>query len=82
MSRPTNDQEQPGPGISAMMNESPKKAMLTVNEVIEHYGISRSTWDRMVAAGKAPKPLKFGRNNRWRMQDLKAWEDAGQPLHS
>ncbi len=59
-----------------------QKKMLTIEEVLALYRISRSTWDRMVAAKEAPQPLKFGRTHRWRLTDLQAWEDAGQPLQA
>lgn len=56
-------------------------AVMTTEEVAKHYRVSRRTWERMVATGQAPRPLKIGKQNRWRVTDLQAWEDAGQPLN-
>ena len=43
-------------------------------------GVSPATWDRMVAAGKTPAPLRFSqRNVKWRIQELKGWIAAGCP---
>jgi len=42
-------------------------------------GCSRSHWRRMVAAGKAPPPLKLGKSSRWPVALLMRWLDAGAP---
>lgn len=43
------------------------------------YGISARHWRRMVDAGKAPKPVRFGRSVRWAESDLLNWEADGCP---
>jgi predicted DNA-binding transcriptional regulator AlpA len=45
----------------------------------ERYGISGRHWRRMVDAGHAPPPVRFGRLVRWSVQSLAEWEQAGHP---
>jgi predicted DNA-binding transcriptional regulator AlpA len=42
-------------------------------------GVGTSTWRRLVAAGKAPKPLKVGGRVLWRAGELAQWIEAGCP---
>jgi excisionase family DNA binding protein len=45
-------------------------------------GVSRATWYALAAAGRLPKPVRLGRRTLWRVDELKAWIDAGcPPLH-
>ena len=41
------------------------------------YGISSRHWMRLVDAGKAPQPTRFGRSVRWADSVLNAWEADG-----
>ena len=42
--------------------------------------VSLATWDRMTAAGKTPRPIRFSHGCiRWRVSDLEAWVNAGCP---
>ncbi len=41
--------------------------------------ISTRHWQRLVDAGKAPQPTRFGRSVRWSVAELEAWEAAGCP---
>jgi len=42
--------------------------------------VSASTWARLQAAGKIPRPIKLtGGTVRWRIDDLRAWAAAGCP---
>jgi len=43
----------------------------------DRYGFSKRHWLRLVEAGKAPQPTRFGRVVRWSIADLKQWEAAG-----
>jgi predicted DNA-binding transcriptional regulator AlpA len=40
-------------------------------------GVSRRSWSRLVAAGRAPKPIRLGRSARWRVAELRGWIEAG-----
>ena len=39
----------------------------------------RTLW-RLLSAGKVPKPVRFGRNTRWREAEVKEWIDRGCPV--
>jgi len=41
--------------------------------------LGRSTWRRLLSAGKVLPPLRIGRACRWRRAELLAWLDAGAP---
>jgi predicted DNA-binding transcriptional regulator AlpA len=40
-------------------------------------GVSRRSWSRLVAEGRAPKPIRLGRCARWRVAELRGWIEAG-----
>jgi predicted DNA-binding transcriptional regulator AlpA len=52
---------------------------LDVQGCSSRYGFSNRHWLRLVDAGKAPPPTRFGRLVRWKIEDLVAWEDSGCP---
>ena len=41
------------------------------------YGCSWRHWLRLVDAGKAPQPTRFGRLVRWSQRSLEEWEVGG-----
>ena len=41
--------------------------------------VSSASWDRLVSAGKTPRPLKLGGRVVWRRTDLEAWISYGCP---
>lgn len=43
------------------------------------YGFSVRHWLRLVDAGKAPRPVRFGRLTRWSVETLEEWESQGCP---
>lgn len=43
------------------------------------YGFSARHWYRLVDAGRAPSPLRFGRLVRWSIRALESWEADGCP---
>ncbi len=43
----------------------------------DRYGFSKRHWLRLVDAGKAPQPTRFGRVVRWSLADLMQWESTG-----
>jgi predicted DNA-binding transcriptional regulator AlpA len=45
----------------------------------QRYGFSVRHWLRLVDAGKAPQPVRFGRLTRWSVQTLEEWESQGCP---
>lgn len=42
-------------------------------------GVSRSAWDRLVASGKTPAPVRLGQLPVWSIDELRAWIVAGAP---
>ncbi len=42
-------------------------------------GISVRTWRTWDAAGRIPQPVRIGRLTRWRVDELRAWVEAGCP---
>jgi predicted DNA-binding transcriptional regulator AlpA len=42
-------------------------------------GVSVSTWWRLHAAGKVPRPVRLGSRTLWRLAELRAWSEAGCP---
>lgn len=49
----------------------------TAKELAERYGFkSHKTIERMANNGEFPKPVKMGRNNRWRIEDVEKWEES------
>lgn len=42
-------------------------------------GVSRAHFRRLVATGRAPRPLKMGNASRWRVDDLRRWVELGCP---
>ncbi|MGW8528981.1 helix-turn-helix transcriptional regulator [Nocardiopsis sp. NPDC055824] len=50
-------------------------SFLTVKEVCEELRISRSTWDRMVQLGEAPRMKRMG-GKRGEIRIRRSWLDA------
>lgn len=40
---------------------------------------SSRTWDRLVASGRTPAPVRLGGRPMWRVEELRGWIDAGCP---
>lgn len=45
----------------------------------KRYRFSKRHWLRLVDAGKAPQPTRFGRLVRWSERTLDEWDAAGNP---
>jgi predicted DNA-binding transcriptional regulator AlpA len=53
------------------------KKYYTAKELAERFGFkSHKTIERMAEDGELPKPVKIGRNNRWDIETIEAWERA------
>jgi excisionase family DNA binding protein len=57
----------------------PVALLLTDREAAALCGVGRSTWRRLLSAGKIPQPLHLGRSCRWRRAEVLDWLDAGAP---
>ena len=62
--------------IPSPPTDSPPK-YLDVQGCSARYGFSDRHWFRLVDAGKAPPPTRFGRLVRWNVAVLEEWEAGG-----
>ena len=62
------------------MNTQTAPILLTADEVAAMLGVSERTLWRLLSAGKVPKPVRFGRNTRWREAEVKEWIENGCPV--
>ncbi len=53
--------------------------LLTAEEVAAMLGISERTLWRLLSAGDVPRPVRFGRNTRWRLVEIRDWIEKGCP---
>ena len=49
------------------------------DECSKRYGLSKRHWLRLVDAGKAPQPTRFGKSVRWSYAALDDWDAQGNP---
>lgn len=56
---------------SALTN--PLEPMADIATVEATLGVSRSTIARMCDRGEFPRPIRVGRQRRWRIDDIRAW---------
>lgn len=57
----------------------PPAKFLDAEGCAARYDFSPEHWRRLVDAGKAPQPRRFGRLVRWPESDLDRWDDDGNP---
>lgn len=57
----------------------PPARFLDADGCSRRYGFSPEHWRRLVDAGKAPAPRRFGRLVRWAESDLDDWDADGNP---
>jgi predicted DNA-binding transcriptional regulator AlpA len=56
------------------------KRCIGSREIRELLGLGRATFERMLAAGKLPEPIRLSRTcHRWRLEVVLAWIEAGCP---
>ncbi len=53
--------------------------LIDAREAAALCGMSKSTWHKLVASGKAPRPVKLGVISRWRRSELEEWIAADCP---
>lgn len=59
--------------------DSVKQVMIDVGQVAELLNCSNKHVYRLVDLGRMPRPMKLGRLNRWRHDEIEAWIKAGCP---
>jgi len=53
--------------------------LINAADAAEFLGVSKAQFYRKHKAGLIPLPLRLGGSVRWRVNELKAWVDAGMP---
>ena len=53
--------------------------LVTIVQVAAFLKVSKSTAERMSAAGKLPQPRKIGRLNKWDLRELEDWLNRPKP---
>jgi len=56
-----------------MTDTTPQKQLMTVADVISAMGISRSTWQKLVAQKRTPPIVRIGAVQRIRQGAFEAW---------
>lgn len=56
--------------------------LLKVSDVIAAMGISRSTWQKLVAQNRTPPIVKIGAVQRIRQDAFKTWLDQHESINS
>ena len=62
-----------------MTTTQTESILIDAKEAAALCGMSRTTWYKLVASGKAPSPVKLGMLARWRRNELDDWIAAGCP---
>ena len=53
--------------------------LLTMNDLLDRYQVSRWTFVKWVSDGEFPKPISLGeRSKRWRLEDIQEYESQIQ----
>jgi len=64
---------------STLIEKGVEHAFCNATACGERYGFSSRHWKRLVDAGRAPQPIRFGRLLRWNLATLEQWESNGCP---
>lgn len=60
--------------VQRPVNNNTESPVLSVDELAQRYGLTRSTVYSWMQSGTAPKSLKIGRYIRFRLTDVLSWE--------
>lgn len=53
--------------------------LMTKADLATALATSTKTIDRLDQRGKLPRPIRLGRQNRWRRAEIEQWVEAGMP---
>jgi len=53
--------------------------LIPAEEVARMMGVSERTLWRLASAGRVPRPVRIGRNTRWRLAEIRDWIEQGCP---
>lgn len=62
-----------------MTSDTPTSLLITARAAAELCGKSLRTWRTWDAAGSIPRSVRIGRSRLWRVDELRAWIEAGCP---
>jgi len=68
---PADDRPTPAPALEPLL--------LSARDLAAMLRLGLRTVRSMDAAGKLPAPMRIGGSVRWRLDELRAWLDAGAP---
>jgi len=70
----------PSPQFAEVFNGADlPAAVISARTGAELLDVSERQWHRLVARGLLPKPIRLGRNTRWRLAEVEAALEAIQP---
>ncbi len=69
----------PREGLPALSSVSPPALLVSAREAARLCGFARSTWWRLLSAGRIPAPVYIGSEPRWRVEELRGWLAVGCP---
>jgi len=55
---------------------------MEATDVAKLLSISRSSWLKLRAAGRTPRPIRLGRRVLWRVDEIREWVRQGCPAQS
>ncbi len=61
------------------MNTDAAPLLVRADEVARMMGVSERTLWRLASAGRVPRPVRIGRNTRWRKAEVADWIAQGCP---
>ena len=62
-----------------MTSDAQMSLLISARAAAELCGKSLRTWRTWDAAGSIPRSVRIGRSRLWRVDELRAWIDAGCP---
>jgi len=70
---------EPPDAMQQAVNTGQTPLLVDAREAARLCGLGMTLWYSLLSAGRIPEPLRFGRAVRWRVDELRAWLDAGAP---
>ena len=61
------------------MNTEAAPLLISAEELAKLMHVSERTLWRLLSAGKVPKPVRIGRNTRWKLAEVTDWIERGCP---
>ena len=66
--------------ITTAQGHGDSQLLLSAADAAALCSMSVRTWQRLKSEGRVPRPVRLGRSNRWRRDELERWVDAGCPV--